>query len=199
MKNDRIDSDRREVQPTDKDQYRTFTSLLEAVLQPAFRMALNLSQNRDDAEDLVQEASILAFRGFHTFVPGTNFRAWFFRILSNLSIQKYHKRKREPQKTDIEDLPELYLYHQTKEHRIGNGSSDPAGALMQRIETEQISQAIDGLGEEYRTVASLYFVEELSYQDVADILSIPIGTVRSRLHRARRMLQQKLWQILQAE
>lgn len=93
----------------------------------------------------------------------------------------------------IDDAPPLHLYMAASRMGLGDWESDPATAFLERIGTERIEQALSALPEEYRAVASLYFVEDFAYQEIADVLDIPLGTVRSRLHRGRRMLQKKLW------
>jgi RNA polymerase sigma-70 factor (ECF subfamily) len=173
----------------------------EAVLTPAlkaiYKAAYGLTRNRDEAEDLVQEAAVQAFRAFYTFQPGTNFKAWFLRILTNLFYARYRKQQREPQMVDAPEAEELYLYNQTQQSRLPDHLSDPAALLLSRIDTETILQALEMLPDDYRVVATMYFVDQFSYQDIADMLNIPIGTVRSRLHRARKLLQVALWELAQ--
>lgn len=172
-----------------------FEALLQPLLAGAFGTALHLTRHRDDAEDLVQEAAVQAFRAFHTFRSGTNFKAWFYRILTNLFFHRYRQRRREPQVTQLEDAPDLYLYTRTKQAGLHAISEDPATLIMSKLSAEQVAAAIDGLPEEYRMAASLYFMEEFAYQEIAEILDCPVGTVRSRLHRGRKLLQKALWTI----
>jgi len=171
--------------------------LLLPLLNSAYGTAMHLTRNRADAEDLVQEASLLACRGFGTFEQGTNFKAWFFRILTNCFYSKYRKRKREGTQLELEDSPELYLYCQTAAAGLHARTEDPAAAVMARMDSEQVGSAIDALPEEYRVVATLYFLQDFSYQEIAEVLDVPVGTVRSRLHRGRRMLQKALWTVAQ--
>lgn len=173
----------------------TYEALLLPLLDSAFGTALHLTRNRSDAEDLVQEAALLACRGFGTFEAGSNFRAWFFRILTNCFYSKYRKRKREGVQMELEDTPELYLYGQTAGAGLHGRSEDPATMLMRQLDEERIAEAIDALPDEYRVVCTLYFVQDFSYQEVAEVLEVPVGTVRSRLHRGRRLLQRALWNI----
>jgi len=172
-----------------------FEALLMPVLQLAYGMALRLTRNPADAEDLVQEASLRAFRGFDTFQSGTNFKAWFLRILMNQFLQGYRKHRREPEMVGIDDVEDLYLYARTRETGLHGWSADPAGLLMSKLGEEQVSAALAGLPPEYRVVAVLYFMEELGYQEIADVVGCPVGTVRSRLHRGRKMLQKALWRV----
>lgn len=176
-----------------------FESLLAPLLGAAYGTALHMTRNREEAEDLVQEAAVQAFRAFHTFQPGTNFKAWFFRILTNLFFNQYRKKRREPEIADLEDAPELYLYTQTQSMGLHDRNTDPAALVLTRMDSEQIGRAIAALPEDYRIVSSLYFMEEFSYQEIAEMVDCPLGTVRSRLHRGRKMLQKALWQIAEAQ
>jgi RNA polymerase sigma-70 factor, ECF subfamily len=173
----------------------SFEALLAPVLDSAFGTALRFTRNRADAEDLVQEAALLACRGFGTFEQGSNFRAWFFRVLTNCFYSSYRKRKRQGTEVELEDGPELFLYSQTAAMGLHSRTDDPAGAVMDRLETEHIETAIGALPVEYRVAAALYFMQDFSYQEIAQVLDVPVGTVRSRLHRGRRLLQKALWQV----
>lgn len=173
----------------------TLEEFLTPLLDVAYGTALRLTRNPADAEDLVQETAFLATRGFGQFEHGTNFRAWFFRILTNCFYSKYRKRKREGIPVELEDTPELFLYVQSSGAGIQKDSEDPAGAFMDRLDTEAVSRAIESLPEEYRVVATLYFMQDCPYQEIAAMVSVPVGTVRSRLHRGRRLLQRALWTI----
>jgi RNA polymerase sigma-70 factor, ECF subfamily len=178
---------------------RQFETLLAPILGQAFGVAMQMTHNRDDAEDLVQEAAVQAFRAFHTFQPGTNFKAWYFKILTNLFLNKRRKQQRQPATTALDDAPDLYLFHETKNAGLHERSSDPAALVLQDISAEQMLQAIAALPEDYRTVSALYFIEELAYQEIADIVDCPVGTVRSRLHRSRKLLQKALWEVAQEQ
>ncbi len=172
-----------------------FEDLLLPLLGSAYNTALRLTRNETDAEDLVQEAALFASRGFRSFQAGTNFKAWFFRILTNAYFSKYRQERRRGPSVSLEDTPGLYLFSQAAAFGLHSQSEDPAGDLVGKLDSEQVIAAMDGLPEEYRVVATLYFVNDLTYEDIAISLDIPIGTVRSRLHRGRRMLQRALWQL----
>jgi RNA polymerase sigma-70 factor (ECF subfamily) len=177
---------------------RDFEAYLAALLDAAFGTALHLTRHRDDAEDLVQAAALQAFRAFASFQAGTNFKAWFFRILTNLFINDYRKKRREPETTmlpELEDAPALYLFKQTRHMGLHAWNSDPAALVLDKLESTQVAMAIAALPEEYRIVSALYVMEEFSYQEIAEIVGCPVGTVRSRLQRGRRMLQKALWRI----
>lgn len=167
-----------------------FEALLRGVLPAAFGTALHLTGNREDAEDLVQEAALNAFRGFGGFERGTNFKAWFFRILLNC----FHGSRRPATASlyELEDSHLLYLYAQTRAQGWGG---DPARELFDRLTSADVARALAALPEEFRVVSTLYFVEDFSYQEIADVVGIPLGTVRSRLHRGRRMLQKRRWRL----
>lgn len=177
----------------------TFEELLAPVLDPAYGAALHMCRNSTDAEDLVQEAALQAFKAFHQFEPGTKFKAWFFRIMTNLFYYKYRKKKREPQTVELEDAPDLYLYVQTSVLGLHSGNLDPAESILGKLGEEHVRDAISALPEEFRVVAALYFVEDFSYEEIALVLNKPVGTVRSRLHRGRKMLQKALWQVAEDE
>lgn len=181
--------------PTTEPQRGPFEALLLPLLDRAYATALRLTRESADAEDLVQEAVLLAWRGFSSFEPGSNFKAWFLRILTNCFYSRYRKRKREGTQVELEDTPELYLYCQTAAAGVHSQVEDPAAAFMDRFDAELVVQALEALPEEYRVVATLYFLQDLAYQEIATVLGVPVGTVRSRLHRARRLLQRALWTI----
>ena len=172
-----------------------FEQLLSPILQMAYGTAVRLTRNRTEAEDLVQDAALLAYRAFGTFQRGTNFKAWFFRILTNAFYSRHRKEKHEKANLSTEDVPALYLYTKTAEAGLHGRESDPASAIMDKLDTEQVSEALEALPTEYRVVATLYFIEDFSYQQIAEVLECPVGTVRSRLHRGRRLLQKALWEV----
>jgi RNA polymerase sigma-70 factor (ECF subfamily) len=173
-----------------------FETLLSPMLDNAYQVARHLTRNTADAEDLVQEAALLALKGFGTFEAGTNFRAWFLRILVNAFYSGCRKTRREGAtiSLDDEEAP-LFLYEQTAAAGMHRADSDPARSFMSRFESDEISRALDSLPLEYRSVCTLYFIQDLPYQSIASILGCPVGTVRSRLHRGRRILQQLLWSL----
>ena len=172
-----------------------FETLFSPILQIVYGTAVRLTRNRADAEDLVQDAALMAYRAFGTFQPGTNFKAWFFRILTNAFYSRHRKEKHEKANPSLDDLPALYLYHKTTEAGLTGSETDPASTIMDRLDADRVGEALDALPEEYRAAATLYFIDDLSYQQIADVLQCPVGTVRSRLHRGRRMLQRSLWDI----
>ena len=174
-----------------------FEAQLVPLLDRAYGLAYSLTHNRADAEDLVQEAALLAFKAFAQFQPGTNFKAWFYRILVNGFYGRLRKERRQGETIDLDTLPSLLLYGKTAELGLHDQTDDPAGRLLARFDTEQIVAALDALPEEYRVACTLYFVQEFSYEEIAQTLEVPLGTVRSRIHRGRRLLQQRLWALAQ--
>lgn len=170
-----------------------FEALLKPVLGLAFRYAARLSGDRDAGMDLVQEASVAAFRSFHQFTIGTNFKAWFLKILTRLYYRTAQAATRAPS-VPIEDVPELFLYFEAKRAGLSM-KGDPTAALLGKADDDAICAALERLPDDYRVVAILHFLGETTYEECAATLEIPIGTVRSRLHRARKLLQVALWQI----
>lgn len=174
-----------------------FEALLTPLLGSAYRIAVNLVGDRTEAEDVVQEAALLALRAFDQFEPGTNFKAWYFKIVTNCCYGRHRQRKRRPETVDLEDVSDFYIHFRMADSGLPNDPVDPAGQLIGRMDVEQVMAAIGALPEEYRSVATLYLVEDLNYEEIAETLGCPVGTVRSRLHRGRKMLQKMLWSIAQ--
>jgi RNA polymerase sigma-70 factor (ECF subfamily) len=171
-----------------------FDTELASVLDSAYATAYRLTGNAADAEDLVQEAALLAHRGYAGFRPGSNFRAWFYRILLNRFYSDYRRRRRRGATIDLADLPEAHLHERAAALGMVDGR-DAAGRLIEALDAEAIGAALDALPDDFRAVATLYFQQDLSYQEIAEMLEIPISTVRSRLHRARGILQARLWDL----
>jgi RNA polymerase sigma-70 factor (ECF subfamily) len=152
--------------------------------------ALRMTRNRADAEDLVQETVLRAYRGFSGFTEGTNLKAWLYRILTNTFINSYRRKQREPLVVPEEELPEWYLF----ERLGGQGSVASAeSTVLESIPDEDVRAALDSLPEGFRMAVWLADVEGFAYKEIAEILDIPIGTVMSRLHRGRRTLEKLLW------
>jgi RNA polymerase sigma-70 factor, ECF subfamily len=177
----------------------TFESLFAVVFSSAYGVAMRLTRNQADAEDLVQDAALLAHRAFDSFEQGTNFRAWFFKILTNCYYSRRRREKSRPVTSDLDDTPDLYLYARSGQAGFPTQGLDPAAQLLEQLGTERIVAAIERLPDEYRIVCTMYFMNDLSYEEIARILECPVGTVRSRLHRGRKMLQKSLWQIAQED
>lgn len=178
-----------------------FEALLQPILKTAYSTAFYLSRSHEDAEDLLQESAVLAFRAFEGFERGTNFKAWFGRVLHNRFLERVRTANRRPQTVSSEgdeQLDALYLFNRTREAGMhGRGKDDPAVVLLDSLDGAQIREALAALPDEFRVVATLYFVQELGYEQIAQVVDCPLNTVRSRLHRSRRLLQKALWQLAQ--
>lgn len=167
--------------------------LLTPLLGSAYGFCLRLTRSPPDAEDLVQEAALNACKGYASFEPGTNFKAWFFKIIVNTMRARFRRRRPERYAVPMDDARPLYLYQRTAELGWHQAGSDPARELLDRLDASQINVALDELPEKYRVVCTMYFIEDFSYEDIARMLGIRLGTVRSRLHRGRKLLQRSLW------
>lgn len=180
---------------TSNEKSQQFEELLTPILGLALGMATRLSGSRDDAEDLVQETAIQAFSMFDSFTLGTNFKAWFLKILFNRFLNRQRSANRAPQTVELDETAELYLYDQTRRAGWQDKGNDPATLLMSKLDSATINAALSALPDEFRAVAVLYFMEDFSYEAIAGLLDVPIGTVRSRLHRGRKLLQKTLWEL----
>lgn len=158
-----------------------------------YRTALRMTRNPADAEDLVQEAYLRAFRSLHQFKPGTNLRAWIFRIMTNAYINEYRKRSRRPTNSSLDDLEEFYLYDHLIDSGVQPTSERPEDVVLDRLTAQDVIDALDNLSDDFREVVLLADVEGFSYREIAEIMDIPVGTVMSRLYRARRRLQKSLY------
>ena len=179
---------------TDDATQSTFESLLYPLLDSAYGVAIGLTGERADAEDLVQEAVLDALRGFGGFSPGTNFKAWFFRILRNAFLDRL-RTSRADKHVHLDSTPELTLMESGDAMGRPSYGRDPSS--LAEFDWDEVTAAIQRLPEEYRVVATMCFIDELSYQETADALGIPVGTVRSRLYRARKTLQSRLFRLAQ--
>src|SRR4051794_8661508 len=168
-------------------------------MSSAYGVAMRFCRNQADAEDLVQEAAFLAYRAFDSFEAGSNFRAWFLKILTNCYFSKRRREKSRPVSSDLDHTPGLYIYARSGQAGFPPEGPVPAAQLLETLGTERSVLAIGRLPEDYRVVAALYFMEDLSYEEIARIVDCPVGTVRSRLHRGRKMLQKALWQIAEED
>ncbi len=168
-----------------------FEGLAEGHLRPLYSMALRMTRRPEEAEDLVQETLLRAYRFFDTFEKGTNFKAWLFRILRNAFINRYRKSRREGDTVDFGAI-EGSLERLVDAAAGAPAHADPEQIFMRGVVDGEIASALDALPEEYRMVLIMAVVEEMSYKEIAAALDCPIGTVMSRLHRARRMMQSQL-------
>jgi RNA polymerase sigma-70 factor (ECF subfamily) len=159
-----------------------------ALADQVYRVARHLAPSREEAEDLVQETYARAFRSWRSYQPGTNLRAWLLRILTNLNIDRGRRNQRAPQMTALE-ANDYYLYDKLSE---SDGSADDEERVVERLSQDDIVTALSSVPHDFRDVIVLVDIGDFSYQDAANILDIPIGTVMSRLHRGRRILKREL-------
>jgi RNA polymerase sigma-70 factor (ECF subfamily) len=154
-----------------------------------YNYALAIVRNSDDAQDLVQETYFKAYKNYHQFEGGTNSKAWMFMILKNTFINNYRKLKREPAKVDYNEIEEIYeniKSNQTKNNNLGLD-------FYQNLLDDDLADALEKLPVKMKEVFLLCDLEGYTYEEISDIANIPIGTVRSRLHRARKILQDELF------
>ncbi|WP_369084490.1 sigma-70 family RNA polymerase sigma factor [Ferrimicrobium acidiphilum] len=157
-----------------------------------YSAALRMTHNAADAEDLVQETFLKAYRAYESFQEGTNLKAWLYRILTNTYINIYRAKKRRPDESNLEDVEDLYLYR-----RLGGLEAVQAGRsaeeeVLDRITDTDVKEAIDSLPDQFRLAVVLSDIEGFSYKEIAEIMDVPLGTVMSRLHRGRRAMQRAL-------
>jgi RNA polymerase sigma-70 factor, ECF subfamily len=160
---------------------------LDALMRTARRMA----KTDADAEDLVQETMLKAYRFFDKFEEGTNCKAWLFKIMTNIFINNYRSQSKAPQSMAVEDVDDSFLYGQLAKFP---GSSDPEKEFFSKIFEDDVRTAIGNLPDDFRVVVVLSFLEGFAYQEIADITGLQIGTIKSRLHRGRKLLQKGLWE-----
>ena len=154
-----------------------------------YRVARRLVSTREQAEDLVQETYARAFRTWRSFTPGTNLRAWLLRILTNLNIDRGRRKQRAPDEQPLEES-DYFLYNRLEQAgRDGNADEE---RVVERLSQDDIVGALSGVPHDFRDVVVLVDIGDFTYQDAAQILDIPIGTVMSRLHRGRRILKREL-------
>jgi RNA polymerase sigma-70 factor (ECF subfamily) len=159
-----------------------------ALSDQVYRVARHLAGSREDAEELVQETYARAFRSWRSYQPGTNLRAWLLRILTNLNIDRGRRAQRTPPMQGLE-ANDYFLYDKLAE---SDGSPTDEDRVLERLSQDDIVAALSAVPHDFRDVIVLVDIGDFSYQDAAQILDIPIGTVMSRLHRGRRILKREL-------
>jgi RNA polymerase sigma-70 factor (ECF subfamily) len=172
----------------------TFADQAMPFMSALYSAALRMTRNPADAEDLLQETYLRAYRGFGGYTDGTNLKAWLYRILTNTYINQYRAKKRRFDETNLDEAEDLYLYK-----RLGGLEAVTAGRsaedeLMDWFTDTEVKEAVEALPEQFRMAVLLADVEGFSYKEIAEILDIPIGTVMSRLHRGRKALQKELYE-----
>jgi RNA polymerase sigma-70 factor (ECF subfamily) len=181
------EADPRKIASGARDRVRFEEEALELSDQ-VYRVARGLVGSREEAEDLVQETYVRAFRSWDSFTPGTNLRAWLLRILTNLNIDRGRRQQRRPETQPLEE-GDYFLYNKLEEQA---GRPLEEEQVVERLSQENVVTALSAVPHDFRDVLVLVDIGDFSYQDAAQILDIPIGTVMSRLHRARRILKSEL-------
>lgn len=153
-----------------------------------YNFAFHLTYDEDDANDLVQDTFLKAFRFIDSYERGTNGKAWLFKILKNGFINEYRRKSRQPNEVDFED----FVAYQESDIAAGVGNMDLREDVFRGLIGDEVTKAVNGLPVDFRTVILLSDVEGFTYEEIAKIIDIPIGTVRSRLHRARNLMKEKL-------
>jgi len=173
----------------DRQKYIDFEREALPHLNSLYNFALQMTGNPDDANDLVQETFLKAFRFFDKFEQGTNCKAWMFRILKNCFINDFRKIAKEPNRVDYDDIQNFYEVIKESDVKYKHWEEDAFSQLLD----DEVSIAIADLPEDFRTVIILNDIEGFTYEEIADFVDCPVGTVRSRLHRARKMLYSQLY------
>lgn len=163
-----------------------------------YTAALHMTRNRADAEDLVQETYLKAYKAYGQFTEGTNLRAWLHRILTNTFINSYRKKKRRPREIELaDDVGDLYMYRRIVASDAAKETRSAEEQVFDSLKGAHVRRAINSLPEAYRMAVLLADIQGFSYKEIAAMLDIPIGTVMSRLHRGRKALQRVLWKSAQ--
>ena len=173
---------------SDRHKHEEFERVALVHLPSLYHMALRFTRNTADAEDLLQDTYVRAFRFFHRYEPGTNAKAWLFKILRNGFINRYRKAQKRPEEVDFSKIEEIFESLLEPRQRLPG----PEEEILARSLDEPIEDALRMLPEEYRSVLLLAVVEGFSYREIAATLDCPMGTVMSRLHRARKHMKSRL-------
>jgi RNA polymerase sigma-70 factor, ECF subfamily len=158
-----------------------------------YSAALRMTRNPADAEDLVQETYLKAYRSFGSYEEGTNLRAWLYRILTNTYINAYRAKQRRPTEAVLDEVEDLYLYRRIGALEAATASRSAEDQLMDMFTDDEVKDAMEALPETFRMAVYLADVEDFSYKEIAGMLDVPIGTVMSRLHRGRKAMQKALF------
>jgi RNA polymerase sigma-70 factor, ECF subfamily len=177
--------------PAEQDLLDRFERDVLPLLPSLYGSALRMTRNPADAEDLLQETTLRAYRGFASFQEGTNLKAWLYRILTNSFINTYRKKQREPKTVDgPEDLDEWFLFDRLGAQSVARSAEED---VLANIPDADVKEALESIPENFRMAVLLADVEGFSYKEIAEITDVPIGTVMSRLHRGRKALEKALY------
>lgn len=170
----------------------TFTEQVEPFMDALYAAAMRMTRNPADAEDLLQETFLRAYRGFPNFTEGTNLRAWLYRILTNTYINTYRARQRRPEQTELDEVEDMFLYRRLGGLEAASLGRSAEDELMDMFTEAEVKDAIEALPDNFRVPVLLADVEGFSYKEIAEMMETPIGTVMSRLHRGRKALEKSL-------
>lgn len=163
-----------------------------------YAAAMRMTRNPADAEDLLQETFLRAYRGFPNFSEGTNLRAWLYRILTNTYINTYRAKQRRPEQTELDEVEDMFLYRRLGGLEAASLGRSAEDELMDMFTDAEVKEAIEALPDNFRVPVLLADVEGFSYKEIAEMMDTPIGTVMSRLHRGRKALEKSLHTFAQA-
>jgi RNA polymerase sigma-70 factor (ECF subfamily) len=176
-----------------------FEALLAGAAESAYCMALCLADGEATAVELLHQAVAGACQDLKGIAPDADIRLWFLGILTREHLAAVRRESEPADETDLDDTPDLHLYARSAALGWPTTGEHPAAELLERLGTERVVKALRRLPADYRVLCTLYFMADLSYEEIARVMAYPVGTVRARLHRARKMLQKSLWQIAEAE
>lgn len=180
-----------------KESQADFESIALVHIDSLYSYALRMTRNTSEAEDLVQESYLKAYRFWDKFQPGTNCKAWLLKIMTNIFINKYREKMKEPQILNFDEIEQDFLYTKLVSSGFFENKSTPLQEILRKTFEDDVKRALDKLPAEFKMVAVLAFIEDFSYEEISEILGIQMGTVKSRLHRGRKLLQKALWEYAQ--
>ncbi len=174
-----------------------FADLAMPYMSSLYAAALRMARNPSDAEDLVQETYLRAYRGFEGFREGTNLKAWLYKILTNTFINQYRAKRRRPEQVDLADVEEFFLFKRLGGIEAVEATRTAESEVIDALPDAEVKDALESLPDAFRIAVILADIEGFSYKEIAEITEVPIGTVMSRIHRGRKQLQKRLWDYAQ--
>ncbi len=174
-----------------------FADLAMPYMSSLYAAALRMARNPSDAEDLVQETYLRAYRGFEGFREGTNLKAWLYKILTNTFINQYRAKRRRPEQVDLDDVEEFFLFKRLGGIEAVEAVRTAESEVIDALPDAEVKDALESLPDAFRIAVILADIEGFSYKEIAEITEVPIGTVMSRIHRGRKQLQKRLWDYAQ--